>query len=85
VFILPPTVGLGASRHALLPAWVDAISLVCAAYEIAESLTLFDYLRTFAPGETIDVIGTPGFLAWVIVVGVGLAQRGKEKATAAPA
>jgi hypothetical protein len=83
VFILALTVALGALRHALLPAWLRAISLVYAACEIAGSLTLVGHSGTFAPAETINVIGTPGFLAWASVVRVGLAQRGKEPAPAA--
>ena len=47
------------------------------------SLTLFGHSGTFAPGETINVIGTLGLLACALVVGVGLAQRGKEPAPAA--
>jgi hypothetical protein len=84
VFILELTVGMGALRDALLPAWVGAISLVYTAYEIARSLTLFGHSGTFAPAETINVIGTLDFLAWAIVGGVALAQRGKEPAPAAP-
>ena len=70
MFILDLTVGPGALRHALLPAWVGAHSLVYAAYETARSLTLFGHSGTFASAETINVIGTLGFLAWTIVVGV---------------
>jgi hypothetical protein len=83
VFILDLTVGLGALRHALLPAWVGAISLAYAAYETARSPTLFGRSGTFAPAETINVNGTLGFLVWAIVVGVGLAQRGKDLAPTA--
>jgi hypothetical protein len=47
-------------------------------------MILFGHSGAFAPAETITMIGTLGFLAWAIVVGIGLAQRGKELAPAAP-
>jgi hypothetical protein len=74
VFILALAVGLGAVRHALLPGWVGAASLAYAVYEILESFTLLGSSGAFAPGQTVNLIGTLGFLAWAVVVGVGLVQ-----------
>jgi hypothetical protein len=75
VFVLALVVGLGAVRYTVLPVWVGGLSLAYAAYEILESFTLFGSSGAFAPGETINAIGTIGFLVWAVVVGVGLAQR----------
>ena len=61
------------------------MSLAYAAYEIVESLTLFGHNGTFAPGETINSIGTVAFLPWAVVVGAGLAQRASGGGPAGPA
>lgn len=80
VFILALTVGFGALRRGLLPAWVGALSLAYALYEILESFTVFGTHGAFGPGTTINGLGTVLFLVWAVVVGIGLAQPSRARA-----
>jgi hypothetical protein len=75
VFALALAVALAALRHGALPAWVGAASLLYAAYEIFESFTIFGGdTGGFAPGESVNLVGTLGFLPWAVAVGVALAR-----------
>ena len=75
VFALALAVALASLRHGALPAWVGAASLLYAAYELFESFTVFGGdTGGFAPGETVNLVGTLAFLPWAVAVGAGLAR-----------
>lgn len=75
VFALALAVAVASLRHGALPAWVGAASLLYAAYEVLESATVFGGdTGGFAPGESVNLVGTLGFLPWAVVVGIGLAR-----------
>ena len=75
VFALALAVALASLRHGALPAWVGAASLLYAAYELFESFTVFGGdTGGFAPGETVNLVGTFAFLPWAVAVGAGLAR-----------
>ena len=75
VFALALAVALASLRHGALPAWVGAASLLYAAYELLESFTVFGGdSGGFAPGESVNLVGTLAFLPWAVAVGAGLAR-----------
>jgi hypothetical protein len=46
-----------------------------AAYELLESFTVFGGdSGGFAPGESVNLVGTLAFLPWAIAVGAGLTR-----------
>jgi hypothetical protein len=68
-------VAVASLRHGALPAWAGVVSLLYAAYEVVESATVFGGdTGGFAPGESVNLVGTLGFPAWAVVVGIGLAR-----------
>jgi len=75
VFTLAVAVAIASLRHAALPAWVGASSLLYAAYELFESFTVFGGdTGGFAPGESVNLVGTLAFLVWAVAVGVAMAR-----------
>jgi hypothetical protein len=75
VFALALAVALASLRHGALPAWVGAASLLYAAYELLESFTVFGGdSGGFAPGESVNLVGTLAFLPWAVAVGAGLTR-----------
>ena len=75
VFALALAVALASLRHGALPAWVGAASLLYAAYELLESFTVFGGdTGGFAPGESVNLVGTLAFLPWAVAVGAGLTR-----------
>jgi hypothetical protein len=89
VFALALAVALAALRHDALPAWAGVVSLVYAAYEVFESVTVFGGdTGGFAPGESVNLVGTLGFLPWAVAIGVAMARpypRGDASAGSAQA
>jgi hypothetical protein len=74
VFALALAVALASLRHGALPAWIGAASLLYAAYELFESATVFGGdTGGFAPGESVNLVGTLAFLPWAVAVGVAMA------------
>jgi hypothetical protein len=75
VCALAAAVALASLRQGALPAWVGVASLVYAVYEVFESFTVFGGdTGGFAPGESVNLVGTLGFLPWAVAVGVGLTR-----------
>ena len=68
-------VAVASLRHDALPLWAGAASLVYVVYEVFESFTIFGGdSGGFAPGESVNVVGTIAFLPWAVAVGAALAR-----------
>lgn len=68
-------VAVASLRRDALPLWAGAASLVYAVYEVFESFTVFGgESGGFAPGESVNVVGTVAFLPWAVAIGVALAR-----------
>jgi hypothetical protein len=67
-------VAVASLRYDALPRWVGLSSLAYAAYEILESVTILSDHGIFAPGDTINTIGTLIFLPWFVAVAAGLSR-----------
>jgi hypothetical protein len=75
VCALALAVAVASLREGALPVWVGVASLVYAAYEVFESFTVFGGdTGGFAPGESVNIVGTLGFLPWAVAVGAGLTR-----------
>jgi hypothetical protein len=74
-FALAGAVALAALRHDALPRWVGGVSLVYAVYEVFESFTVFGGdTGAFAPGESVNLVGTLGAGVWAVIVGASLVR-----------
>jgi hypothetical protein len=75
VFALAAAVAVASLRHDALPRWAGVASLLYAAYEVFESFTIFGGdTGGFAPGESVNLVGTLGAGVWAVVVGAALAR-----------
>jgi hypothetical protein len=83
VFVMAVAVAVASLRYGALPEWMGLASVAYAVYEVLESATVFGSTGAFAPGETINTIGTIAFLPWYVALGTALS--GPEEARPAPA
>jgi hypothetical protein len=75
VIAIALAVALAALQHGALPTWAGVASLVYAAYELIESATIFGGdSGGFAPGESVNTVGSLGFLLWSVAIGIALAR-----------
>jgi hypothetical protein len=76
VFAMALAVGVASLRYAAFPRWVGLASLAYAVYEVVESITIFGDHGAFAPGDTINTIGTLAFLPWFVAIAAALSSKG---------
>jgi hypothetical protein len=74
VGLMAGAVALGALRQKVFPAWLGWASAAYAAYELVEAFTLYGTGGAFAPGDTINSIGTFAFIPWALAVAAALAR-----------
>jgi hypothetical protein len=74
VFAMALAAAVASLRHGALPRWVGLASAAYAVYEVVESVTIFGDHGAFAPGDTINAIGTLAFLPWFVAVAAGLSR-----------
>ena len=79
VLLLAGAVGLAALRQRVLPGGVGWVSLAYAVYELVEAFTILGTDGAFAPGSTINSVGSLLFVPWALCVAAGLARQAPEK------
>lgn len=78
--VLAGAVALAVFSHAVLPRWVGYASAVFALEQLIESVTVYGDHGFMGPGGDFNaVLGADMFGVWVIVLGVGLAMKGRAQ------
>jgi hypothetical protein len=83
VFAMAVATAVASLRYDALPRGVGLASAAYAVYEVVESITIFGDHGAFAPGDTINTIGTLAFLPWFVAVAAGLSRPGQDDARGA--
>lgn len=65
-----------AARRGAFAKWLGVLSLVLAAEQLVESVTLFGSKGLFAPGGDLNtLVGPTLYLAWIIAQGIAATRR----------